>query len=195
MTKMEPRPGPSRPWTGLLGILLVLGSLAALWRCAQVEVKEAAPRKATLEAPAVIRTTIRITKGRPGQPSLWAVWNVSPALTQSDAESLGVGVGVVIPAKLWARMNGTVVSFREFGCDGVPRDPSMPLYRAKDGSGAILKVTLTGKAGERPDWSPIDCPDLDKPCTLPAYYFGGVVEDENTCPAGGPELRWEMVLG
>ena len=176
MTKAEPRLGRNRRWVWVLGSLLLLGSLAVSWHCA-------APPK-----PEIIRTTIKITKGKPGSSSLW---NVSSDLPQFA--SMEIKSGQAIPPELWARMNGIIVSFAEFGCEGDSRTPSTPLYLARDSNKAVLEVTLAGEAGKHPDWTPVACPDLKKECALPAYYFGPVVDAE-PCAKDGQDVYWVMEL-
>ncbi len=175
MTRMEAQVGSNSRWVWAAGILLLLGSMAVLWHCAGTE------------RPEIIKTTIRITKGKLGGTSLWNV-----TVQQEQVTSLRLQKGEPIPIDIWNRMNGTVVTFTEFGCDRKPGKVTEPLYTARSDRGEPKHVTILGEAGDKPDWGPVDC--TEKGCFLPEYYFGPVEKDKRTCPEDGPELEWEMVL-
>ena len=175
MTRTDSRLGQNRRWVWVLGILLTLGSLAVLWHCAEGELPE------------VIKTTIRITKGKMGGASLW---NVTVQLEQVTA--LELEKGKPIPIDTWNRMNGTVVAFTEFGCARQQSKVTEAHYSAKDEQGKPMDVKIIGETGKQPDWGPVNC--TAEGCFLPEYYLGPVMKDERTCPVNGPELEWELVL-
>ncbi len=160
--------------------------LATLWSCASSEAdKPTTPTSAT-EKIDVTKTTIRIVKGKVENPSLWT------ATVGVEGASVTLGAGQPISQDLWTRMNGTVDSFTEYGCDGKVTELVEPLYTVLNEKGGPEGVKVVGDPGQKPDWGPAYCNSTG--CFLPAYYFNKVEKDPRTCPAGGPERFWVMIL-
>ncbi|MCU0224920.1 MAG: hypothetical protein MUF27_12820 [Acidobacteria bacterium] len=169
-------------WATLVASVFV----ATFWSCATGDAdKPITPTSAT-DKPDVIRTTIRIVKGKVGYPSLWT------ATTGASETSVTLGGGQPIPPDLWTRMNGIVESFTEYGCDGEPTALVEPLYTVLNEKGGPEGVKVVGEVGEKPDWGPVYCDSTG--CFLPAYYFNKVEKDPRACLEGGSERHWDMVL-
>lgn len=170
------------PW----GALAALALLGALWSCATEKAEMTSAPTSTVEKPDSTKTTIRIVKGRVDYPSLWT------ATTGGTVASVTLGGGQPIPPDLWARMNGTVESFTEYGCDGTATELIQPLYTVLNEKGGPEGVKVVGDVGQKPDWGSVYCDATG--CFLPAYYFNKVVKDPRTCPESGKERQWVMVL-
>lgn len=170
----------------LLAALAASVLFATLWSCVTSEGDRPAVPTSAMEKPEVTKTTIRIVKGKVGYPSLWT------ATTGAEDASVTLRAGQPIPPDLWERMNGTVESFTEYGCDGKETELVEPLYTVLNEKGGPEGVKVIGEVGEKPDWGPAYCNNTG--CFLPAYYFNKVEKDPRACPEGGSERHWDMVL-
>lgn len=165
--------GKAATCLALLAALLALGAIAMLGSCA---------------TPEVTKTTIKIAKGKVGQPSSWSV---SSSQAEKLLGSVILAPGKPIPTDWWGRMNGTVESFTEYDCDGTATGLIQPLYTVLNEKGGPEEVKVVGDVGQKPDWGPVHCDDQG--CFLPAYYFNEVVKDPRDC-SEKPERHWEMIL-
>jgi len=140
----------------------------------------------------VTKTTIRITKGRPGTTSQWEVTVEIGATTSAEEFK----EGGPIPADIWRRMTGTITKFTKAECDGSTAPVTELRYTTKDEAGKISTGWLEGKADQKPVWDFTSCSDPNKDCTLPARYFQGVVyeEGETECPKPDQNVVWVMEL-
>jgi hypothetical protein len=173
-------------WSWALGLLLALAGLGLLWSCAEKLPAGTAP---TALQPEVIKTTIRITKGRIDQQS---IWSASLGEGENQAGSITFEPNKPIPADWWQRMNGTVESFTEYDCDGTATELVQPLYTVINEKGDPEGVKVVGDVGQKPDWGPVYC--NAEGCFLPAYYFNNVMKDSRTCVPGPQERYWKMIL-
>ena len=187
MTRVERNLGQRRRWVWVLGTLLVLGGLGALWSCATKEL----PDLSTMaEDTDVIKTTIRISKGRPGMMSQWEV--SIEAKTGTAAEQYGYGA--VIPLEVWKRMNGKITSFTEFGCEGKPAAVEELQYQTLNANQQVQSVGIGKRVDGKPAWDFTDCATMNSDCTLPPRYFDPVAEDKSTCDKDQPERVWVIEL-
>jgi hypothetical protein len=141
------------------------------------------------------KTTIRITKGRPGVSTIWE------AGRGGDLERLNATTP--IRPEVWRGMKSKIESFRYTGCDGKSK-PVMELrYETQAGDGASVDVDLTAvdRDGEQGNglylnWNYPGCSDEAVECTLPAYLFDPThyANGEEGCKDQNAKEVWTITL-
>jgi hypothetical protein len=169
-------------WLMLIGVLLLLA--AAAWLIVRM-LPEPEVSQPVMSSP---RTTIRITKGRPGVSTSW---NVESSGTTTALSALNP-----VPPTLWQKMNGTIASFRHTRCDG-SEEPVMELrYRTQSAAGGISEVHTSGTVGSSIRWDFSECGVATMPCTFPGRYFDPTYYPAGESPCTNPSAQesWAIVL-
>ncbi len=141
------------------------------------------------------KTTIRITKGRPGVSTVWTA--------ESGGFTEPLNATEPIRQEIWRGMKARIESFRYSGCDG-KSEPVMELrYDTNSGDGPPADVDLTAivRDGEQGNglyllWALPGCSDQAVTCTLPAYFFDPTYygPDEKPCEDPGAKEEWTITL-
>lgn len=143
------------------------------------------------------KTTIRITKGRPGVSTLWEAWRGAEENKQAFSAT------EPIKPEIWRGMKAKIESFRYSGCNGESEPVMEVRYDTKSGDKPPADVDLTAivRDGEQGSglylrWDLPGCSDQTATCTLPAYLFDPTYygPDEKPCDDPSAMEKWTITL-